>query len=147
MVGQHTKGAVKKRKRVARGTGSGHGGTATRGHKGHSSRSGGGSHIWSEGGQMPLIRRLPKGGFKNIHRVEYQVVNLTDLNRFDAGTEVTPAALKAEGLARRLGQPIKLLGTGEVDRALTVRVHAASSTAKAKLEAAGGRLELLVAKG
>lgn len=139
------KGAVKKRKRVGCGTGSGHGGTSTRGHKGHKSRSGGGSHTWSEGGQMPLLRRLPKGGFKNPGRIEYQVINVSELSIFAAGTEVTPAALLKARLARRATQPIKLLGNGEIDRALKVKVHAASSSALEKLKAAGGSVELLKA--
>ncbi len=137
------KGAVKKRKRVGCGTGSGHGGTSTRGHKGHKSRSGGGSHSWSEGGQMPLQRRLPKGGFKNPGRIEYQVVNIAELAVFDAGTEVTPALMLKHRLARRATRPIKLLGNGDIDRALKVKVHAASESALEKLKAAGGSVELL----
>lgn len=140
------KGAVKTRKRVGRGEGSGSGGTAGRGHKGHSSRSGGGSAPGFEGGQMPMHRRLPKGGFKNINRVEYQVVNVGDLARFEPNTDVTPALLKQERLARKLTMPVKLLGQGDLDRPVRIRVHAASASARAKVEAAGGSVEILEKK-
>jgi large subunit ribosomal protein L15 len=140
------KGAVRPRKRVGRGEGSGSGGTAGKGHKGQKARSGGHSHLWSEGGQMPLQRRVPKGGFTNINRVEYQVVNVGDLNRFEAGTEVTLALLKERDLAKKLSLPVKLLGNGNLDRPVRVRVHAASATAREKVEAAGGTLELLQTK-
>ncbi len=140
------KGAVKTRKRVGRGEGSGSGGTAGRGHKGHSSRSGGGSAPGFEGGQMPMHRRLPKGGFKNINRVEYQVVNVGDLARFEPNTDVTPALLKQERLARKLTMPVKLLGHGDLDRPVRIRVHAASASARAKVEAAGGSVEILEKK-
>ncbi|MDM7915462.1 MAG: 50S ribosomal protein L15 [Candidatus Eisenbacteria bacterium] len=140
------KGAVKKRKRVGCGTGSGHGGTSTRGHKGHKARSGGGSHLWFEGGQMPLQRRVPKRGFTNLFRTRYAVVNVGELNVFEAGTEVTPELLMRAGMARsRL--LIKLLGDGTLDRSLVVRVHAASASAKSKVEASGGRVEILTAEG
>ncbi len=135
-------GAKKKRKRVGCGTGSGHGGTSTRGHKGHKARSGGKVAGWFEGGQMPLQRRVPKVGFTNIFRNSFQVVNVGDLNRFEAGTEVDPARLRESGLARR-ALPVKLLGEGTCDRALVIRVHAASASAKAKVEASGGRVEIL----
>lgn len=142
------KGAVKKRKRVGCGIGSGHGGTSTRGHKGHKSRSGGfGAHPWFEGGQMPLLRRLPKGGFFNRSRVEFQVINVVDLNRFPAGTEITPDLLRQHHLARKSDLPVKLLGNGVVDRPLKVKLHAASGTAKEKVEAAGGSVEILSAQG
>jgi large subunit ribosomal protein L15 len=137
------KGATKPRKRVGRGEGSGHGGTSTRGHKGHKARSGGGSKNGFEGGQMPLIRRVPKGGFTNINRVEFQVVNVRDLEKFDAGSEVTLTLLKERNLAKKLSMPVKLLASGELTRALTVRVHAVSSEARKKIEAAGGSVELL----
>jgi large subunit ribosomal protein L15 len=137
------RGAVRPRKRVGRGEGSGSGGTAGRGHKGHKSRSGGGQAVGFEGGQMPIQRRIPKGGFTNINRVEYQVINVSDLNRFDAGAEVTPVALKDCRLARKLTIPVKLLGHGEVDRAIKVRVHAVSESARRKVEAAGGTVELV----
>jgi large subunit ribosomal protein L15 len=140
------KGATRPRKRVGRGEGSGSGGTSGRGHKGHKARSGGGSHIWSEGGQMPLHRQIPKGGFKNINRVEYQVVNVADLAGLDAGTEVTLALLKEKNLAKKLSLPVKLLGNGALDRPLRVRVHAVSASARSKVEAAGGTIELLETK-
>ncbi len=135
-------GAVKKRKVIGRGTGSGHGGTSTKGHKGHKARSGGKIHDWFEGGQMPLQRRIPKRGFTNIFRTTYEVVNVGMLNRFEAGAEVDPGVLHKAGLtrARRM---VKLLGEGNLDRALVCRVHAASASAKAKVEAAGGRVEIL----
>ncbi len=137
------KGATRPRKRLGRGDSSGTGGTSGKGHKGHKSRSGGGSAIWSEGGQMPLQRRVPKGGFKNPGRVEYQVVNVGDLNRFESGAEVTLAMLKERNLAKKLTVPVKLLGNGTLDRALRVRVHAASESARQKIEAAGGAVELI----
>lgn len=140
------RGAVKPRKRVGRGQGSGTGGTAGRGHKGHSSRSGGGSAVGFEGGQMPIQRRLPKGGFTNINRIEYQVVNVASLSVFEAGSEVTPAALKKQRLARKSSIPVKLLGRGEVDRAVRVSVHAVSESARRKVEAAGGTVELVKSK-
>jgi large subunit ribosomal protein L15 len=140
------RGAVKARKRVGRGEGSGSGGTAGRGHKGHKSRSGGGQAVAFEGGQMPIIRRLPKGGFTNLNRVEYQVVNVGDLNRCAPNSEVTPAVLKALRLARKLTQPVKLLGNGSLDRPVKVRVHAVSASARQKIEAAGGTVELLESK-
>ena len=137
------KGATHARKRVGRGEGSGSGGTSGKGHKGHKARSGGGSHPWHEGGQMPLQRRVPKGGFKNVNRVDYQVVNVGDLNCFEAGTEVTLALLKEKNLAKRLSLPVKVLGNGALDRAVRVRVHAASASARQKIEAAGGAVDLL----
>jgi large subunit ribosomal protein L15 len=139
-------GARKKRKRVGRGTGSGNGGTAGRGHKGHSARSGKGTARWFEGGQMPILRRLPKFGFTNLNRVEYQAVNVQDLARFDAGTAVTPELLAEARLARRKSIPVKLLAKGEIDRALKVTVHAASAAARQKIEAAGGSVEILDAE-
>ena len=140
------RGAVRPRKRVGRGQGSGTGGTAGRGHKGHSSRSGGGSAVGFEGGQMPIQRRLPKGGFTNVNRVEYQVVNVSSLSIFEVGAEVTPATLKERRLARKAAVPVKLLGRGEVDRAVRVSVHAVSESARRKVEAAGGTVELVKSK-
>jgi large subunit ribosomal protein L15 len=137
------RGAVRPRKRVGRGEGSGSGGTAGRGHKGHKSRSGGGQAVGFEGGQMPIQRRLPKGGFTNINRVEFQVVNVADLSGFEAGAEVTPTVLKERKLARKASIPVKLLGRGEVDHAVRVRVHAVSESARRKVEAAGGTVELV----
>ncbi len=140
------RGAVRPRKRVGRGEGSGSGGTAGRGHKGHKSRSGGGQAVGFEGGQMPIQRRVPKAGFKNVNRVEYQVVNVADLKLFEAGVEITPATLKERRLARKSAIPVKLLGHGEVDRAIRICVHAVSESARRKVEAAGGTVELVKSK-
>ncbi len=136
-------GSRKKKKRVGRGTGSGLGKTAGRGTKGQKARSGGGVPPWFEGGQMPLQRRLPKRGFTNIFRTEYGIVNVRDLARFDAGTELGPEELKSAGLVRKNVKAVKLLGEGEVSGAYTVRVHKASASAVAKIEAAGGKVELI----
>lgn len=136
-------GSTKRRKRRGIGSSSGHGGTSTRGSKGQNARSGGGVPTWFEGGQMPLIRRIPKRGFVNIFRVENQVLNVRDLGRFDAGSTVDLDALVKAGLARTKGGPVKLLATGEIDRALTVKVDVASTAAKQKVEAAGGRIEVV----
>jgi large subunit ribosomal protein L15 len=148
MIGLHNlkppKGAVKKPKRVGRGTASGTGKQAGRGHKGQRSRSGGKSGGWAfEGGQMPLIRRLPKRGFANISRVEYKVVNVSDLNRFNAGSIVDPLALKESSLVKGKSPLIKVLGDGEIDRALTVKAHKFSKTASEKIVAAGGAIEVI----
>lgn len=137
------KGAMKKRKRLGAGTSSGAGGTCTKGHKGQKSRSGGGVPPWFEGGQMPLQRRVPKRGFKNPTRKVYQVVNVTDLARFDAGATVGLDELHAAGLIRGNGQPVKLLGDGAIDRAVTVKVHAASKSAIEKVGQGGGAVEIL----
>jgi large subunit ribosomal protein L15 len=138
------RGAVKRRKRLGTGPGSGHGGTSTKGHKGHLARSGGGMPSWFEGGQMPLQRRVPKGGFKNPFRVASQAVNLRDIARkFESGAEVTVPALVEARLARRRNKPVKVLGTGEVPHPLTLKVHAVSESARKKIEAAGGRVEIV----
>lgn len=140
------------RRRVGRGIGSGLGKTAGRGHKGQNSRSGGGTRRGFEGGQMPLYMRVPKFGFRNIFRRAYKTVNVEDLTRFDAGSEVTPEMLIDAGLVdmpragdRHFGAPVgvKVLGRGELDRALTVRAHAFSAGARAKIEAAGGKVEVI----
>jgi large subunit ribosomal protein L15 len=135
-------GATHSRKRVGRGPGSGHGKTAGRGNKGQKSRSGYRHMRGFEGGQMPLHRRIPKRGFTNIFRVEYDIVNLSDLDRFEAGTEVTPQALAEKRLARA-SRPVKILGNGEIAKALTVSAHKFSAGARARIEAAGGRCEVL----
>ena len=142
-------GSVKKRKRVGRGPGSGHGKTSTKGQKGLKSRSGGGTRPGFEGGQMPLYRRLPKRGFlPRGGKTEYAIVNLDSLERFAANSTVDPDALANARLIRRSGRDrVKVLGSGEVPHALTVRVHAVSESAKAKIEAKGGRVELLGAEG
>lgn len=133
-------GSRRNRKRIGRGPGSGTGKTSGKGHKGHKARSGGGTNPGFEGGQMPLYRRLPKRGFTNPFKVTAQAVNLGRLKVLE-GTEVTPDSLHAAGLVGRPGDPVKLLGTGEADRAYVVRGLAVSAGARAKLEAAGGRVE------
>ena len=133
-------GATKDTKRLGKGAASGQGGTAGKGHKGKKARSGGGIPVWFEGGQMPIQRRLPKRGFTNPTRVEYQVVSVGRLSAAAAGTTVDAAWLKAQRLVRRSG-PIKLLAGGELKVALTVKVDAASETARKAVEAAGGKVE------
>jgi large subunit ribosomal protein L15 len=136
-------GARKKRKRIGRGDGSGHGGTSTKGHKGIKARSGGKASPGYEGGQMPMQRRLPKRGFKNPFREEYEIVNLDDLARFPAGAVVDVEALKGAGLVRGGGRKVKMLGEGALSQALTVRVHHFSLAAKSKIEGAGGKAEVI----
>lgn len=133
-------GSRKPRKRVGRGPGSGTGKTAGRGHKGYGSRAGAGTKPGFEGGQNPLIRRIPKHGFKNPFRRAYQVINLDDLGRFEAGDVVTVESLRAHGLAKR-GMPVKVLGDGELSMGLTVKVQAFSKSAAKAIEAAGGSAE------
>jgi large subunit ribosomal protein L15 len=135
-------GATHYRKRVGRGPGSGHGKTAGRGNKGQKSRTGYRHMRGFEGGQMPLHRRVPKRGFTNIFRVEYEIVNLADLDRFEAGASVNPETLAASRLTRK-NRPVKILGDGKVQKALTVSAHKFSASAKAGIEAAGGRCEVL----
>jgi large subunit ribosomal protein L15 len=136
-------GASKKRKRVGRGDGSGHGKTSGRGHKGQGARSGGNVQPGFEGGQMPLQRRLPKRGFHNPFRIEMSVVNLGQLESLPAGTEVTPERLSEQGLVRGKNRRIKILGDGTLSKALTVKAHGFSARAKEKIEAAGGKTELI----
>ena len=137
-------GAKKKPKRVGRGPGSGHGGTATRGENGQKSRSGYSRRWGYEGGQMPLVRRIPKRGFTNIFREDFAEVNVGRLGAFAAGAVVDPSALIAAGLIKPgAAARVKLLGAGGIDRAVTVQVHAATAGARAKVEAAGGRVELI----
>ncbi|HPF62904.1 MAG: 50S ribosomal protein L15 [Gemmatimonadetes bacterium] len=133
-------GSRQARKRVGRGPGSGLGKTSGRGHKGHKARSGGSTNPGFEGGQMPLYRRLPKRGFTNPFKVTYLAVNLRDLDAVE-GTEVTPESLVAAGILKKASDPVKLLGHGDVSRALTVRGLKASASAVAKIEAAGGKVE------
>lgn len=130
------KGSKRPRKRVGRGPGSGNGKTAGRGHKGQKSRSGYSRRLGFEGGQMPLVRRVPKRGFTNIFRTEYAVVNLDRLAGLE-GDQATPETLAQQGLVRK-GLPVKILGGGELDRPLTVVAHKFSRAARAKIEAAGG---------
>ena len=134
-------GASKPRKRVGRGPGSGHGKTASRGHKGLKARSGGKPAPGFEGGQMPLQRRLPKRGFTNIFKVLYQIVNVKDLNGFEAHTVVTREILEHTGRIKSLTKPVKILGEGDITVPLTVRVDKFSQVAKQKIMAAGGIAE------
>jgi large subunit ribosomal protein L15 len=140
---KYNDGARKSRKRIGRGEGSGRGGTATRGHKGQKSRAGAKIPASFEGGQMPLVRRIPKYGFKNRNRVSYKPVNvarldaLVDEGRIDPKETVTPEILAAVGVIRS-SDKVKVLGRGEISVALDLRVHAVSAAAKQKIEAAGG---------
>jgi len=135
-------GARHKRKRIGRGLGSGHGRTAGKGSKGQLARAGRHIRPGFEGGQNPLIKRLPeKRGFTNIFRVEYDTINITVLNRFEADSEVTPQRFVEEGLVKSLRKPIKILGNGELLKPLTVSAHKFTQTARSKIEAAGGMVE------
>lgn len=134
-------GARKTAKRRGRGRASGLGKTSGRGHKGQYARKGHKSKLGFEGGQMPLLRRLPKRGFKNPARCPFFGVNVASLNKFETGSEVTPCMLAAEGLFD--GCRVKILGAGEIKVALTVKAHAFSESAKAKIEAAGGKCEVV----
>jgi large subunit ribosomal protein L15 len=133
-------GSRKKRKRVGRGDGSGHGGTSCKGHKGQNARSGGGTRPGFEGGQMPLARRLPKRGFRNIFRKNIIAVNIEQLNKFPAGSVVDAESLIRAGLVNRKSDGIKLLGRGIIDYPLSVKVDMVSQGARAKIEAAGGSI-------
>jgi large subunit ribosomal protein L15 len=133
-------GSTQARKRVGRGPGSGLGKTSGKGHKGHKARTGGATNPGFEGGQMPMYRRLPKRGFTNPFRTPAQVVNLLDLKKVTAA-EVSPETLYSAGLIGKPDSPVKLLGTGDADRAYTVRGVALSAPARAKIEAAGGKIE------
>jgi large subunit ribosomal protein L15 len=135
-------GAVRNRRRVGRGPGSGNGKTAGRGHKGRGSRAGGNTPPGYEGGQMPLQRRVPKRGFRPVDRVTYAVVNLAQLEAFPAGSIVDADALRAKRLVRGRG-PIKCLGRGSVAHALTVKVNAFSASAREAITAAGGTVEVV----
>lgn len=136
-------GTTKAKKRLGRGTASGQGKSAGKGQKGQKSRSGGGVRLGFEGGQMPLYRRLPKIGFTNIFRKEYAVVNLMDLERFENGTVVTPEVLKEAGLVKAMKNGVKVLGTGDFSKNLTVQAHKFSKTAAEKIAAAGGKVEVI----
>lgn len=133
-------GSTQSRKRVGRGPGSGLGKTSGKGNKGHKARTGGATNPGFEGGQMPMYRRLPKRGFTNPFRVEAQVVNLGDLKKVSAA-EVSPETLYSAGLIGKPDSPVKLLGTGDADRAYTIRGVSLSAPARAKIEAAGGKIE------
>ncbi|WP_438313999.1 50S ribosomal protein L15 [Candidatus Caldatribacterium sp. SIUC1] len=137
------KGAFHPRKRVGRGIGSGHGKTSGRGMKGQKARSGGQIHPRFEGGQMPLVRRVPKRGFHNPCAEEWEIVNVSALNRFPDGTEVTPELLQECGLVEDRRSRVKILAKGELKRRLVVKAHAFSARAKALIEERGGKAEVL----
>ncbi|TDM12862.1 50S ribosomal protein L15 [Macrococcus lamae] len=136
-------GARKERNRVGRGMASGNGKTSGRGHKGQKARSGGGVRLGFEGGQLPLFRRLPKRGFTNINRKEYAIVNLSQLERFEEGTEVTPALLLETGVVSSEKSGIKILGNGELSKKLTVKAHKFSASAIEAIEGKGGTHEVI----
>ncbi|MDZ4383027.1 MAG: 50S ribosomal protein L15 [Thermodesulfovibrionia bacterium] len=135
-------GSNKKKKRVGRGIGSGHGKTSCRGHKGQKARTGGGTRVGFEGGQMPLYRRLPKRGFTNIFRKDYAVVNLKDLDKLSESV-VTPEVILEKGLIKNTKGGIKILGEGEIKKPITVKAHAFSASAKDKIIKAGGVIEII----
>ncbi|HHY12837.1 MAG TPA: 50S ribosomal protein L15 [Firmicutes bacterium] len=136
-------GSVRKPRRKGQGLGSGFGKTGGRGQKGQKSRSGGTKPPGFEGGQTKLVRRIPKRGFKNIFGITYDVVNVGEMDIFEAGSDVGPEDLKDAGLLRRNSRYIKILGEGEIDKAFTVKAHAFSNSAKQKIEAAGGKAEVI----
>lgn len=136
------RGSNKSPKRVGRGSGSGHGKTSCRGHNGQNSRSGGGVRPGFEGGQMPLQRRLPKRGFKNLFRKDYAVLNLKDIDRIGLD-EITPEALKEKGIIGSLKAGLKVLGDGEISRSITVKANAISASAARKIQDAGGSVEVI----
>lgn len=136
---KYADGSRKKRKRIARGTGSGHGGTSTRGHKGQMSRSGAKHKAWFEGGQMPIQRRMPKRGFKNIFREENQVVSLAQLDTL-TGTLITPEVLLEHGFISHVNKPIKVLANGELKNAVKLEGLKVSSGARERIESAGGTI-------
>ena len=138
-------GGVKARKRIGRGIGSGTGKTSGKGHKGQNARSGGGGRPGFEGGQMPLFRRLPKRGFKNINRKEYETINVCDLDIFEDGTEITPELLFENKILNKnkAKAGIKILGDGEITKKLTVKAHKFTKSAEEKITAQGGKAEVI----
>ena len=140
---KYNEGARHSTKRLGRGQGSGQGKTAGKGHKGQNARSGGGVAIGFEGGQTPFFKSMPKRGFTNFNRLEYAVVNLTELNRFEDGTTVTPELLKQAGIVRKQLDGIKVLGNGKLEKKLTVSCHKISKSAQAAIEKAGGKVEVI----
>lgn len=136
------RGAVKRRKIVGKGPGSGHGKTSTRGNKGQNSRTGGGVRLGFEGGQTPIYRKLPIRGFKSIDKTFFDVVNVEQLSSFENGSTVTPTELKKKGFVGG-GEPVKILGNGDLKTKLTVKAHAFSASAIEKIKAAGGTAEVL----
>ena len=140
---QPTAGSRRDNWRKGRGEGSGNGKTAGKGHKGQNSRSGGGVRLGFEGGQLPLFRALPKRGFKNVNHVNYAVINVSDLEKFEAGTLVTPTLLVESGLVRKECDGIKVLGNGKLSKALTVQAHKFSKSAEKAISEAGGKIEVI----
>ena len=140
---KYNKGARHVTKRLGRGQGSGQGKTAGKGHKGQNARSGGGVAIGFEGGQTPFFKRMPKRGFTNINRLEYAIINLSDLNKFEDGANVTPELLKETGLVKKQLNGIKVLGNGKLEKKVNVKCNKISESAKAAIEKAGGTVEVL----
>ena len=140
---QVNEGARRDHFRKGRGLGSGNGKTAGKGHKGQNARSGGGVALGFEGGQLPLFRRLPKRGFKNVNHINYATINVGDLNRFDDGTVVSPALLKEIGLLSKEYNGLKVLGGGKLEKKLTVHAKAFSKSAEEAITAAGGKIEVI----
>ena len=139
-----TPGSVKPRKRVGRGIGSGHGKTSGRGHKGQKSRGSGKVHMWLEGGQTPLHRRLPKVGFKSFTHKNYAIVNIRLLEeKFSANDEITPELLLEKGFIKKIKDGVKILGSGELTKPLIVKAHAFSNSAKKDIEMVGGKVEVI----
>ncbi len=136
-------GSVKDSKRIGRGHGSGNGKTAGKGHKGQKARAGRGMRAGFEGGQMPLQRRVPKRGFNNIFATKFAIINVSDLEVFEAGAVVDVAALQEKGLVKKLFDGVKVLGNGNLSKAVTVKASAFSESAKSKIEAAGGKAEVI----
>ncbi len=140
---KYNAGARHTTKRLGRGQGSGQGKTAGKGHKGQNARSGGGVAIGFEGGQTPFFKSMPKRGFTNFNRIEYAVVNLSDLNRFEEGTTVTPELLKQAGIVKKQLNGIKVLGNGKLEKKINVSCHRISKSAQAAIEKAGGTVEVI----
>ena len=140
---QVVEGARHSRKRVGRGTGSGHGKTSCKGHKGQNARSGGGVRPGFEGGQTPLFKRLPKRGFTNVNHKEYAIVNVEDLNVFENDAVVTVESLQEKGLIKKVYNGVKVLGNGKLEKALTVKANKFSKTAEAAITSAGGKIEVI----
>ena len=140
---KYNDGARHTTKRLGRGQGSGQGKTAGKGHKGQNARSGGGVAIGFEGGQTPLFKSMPKRGFTNINRLEYAVVNVGELNKFDEGTEITPELLKQAGLIKKTLDGVKILGHGTLEKKLNVTCNKISKSAQAAIEKAGGKVEVI----
>jgi len=136
-------GAKKRKKRVGRGSGSGHGKTSCRGNKGQKSRSGGKIAPWFEGGQMPLQRRIPKRGFRNIFKKEYTIVNLKDLNIFSGDEVITIEKLRQQGLVKKIRDGVKVLGEGKLEKPLVIEAHKFSKSATEKIMAVGGTAKVI----